>query len=243
MIMISKFTGISAFLLAAAAASLHAQELPKFGIAVSAGSLGAGIEAGTAIAHKTNVRFGFNYFRYSLSGTRSSDNLTYDGKLRLASAEVLLDQYIKGPFHISGGALLYDGFQGTGAVHVPGGSSLTLNDVKYISSQADPVTGTGKIEARKVAPVVLFGFGNLLPRSARHFTANVDLGVAFQGSPNAKLNLMGSTCDPVRPTSCAAISANSSVQANIMAEQDKMNHDLKPFQFYPVLRISFGYKF
>ncbi|HUK18855.1 MAG TPA: hypothetical protein VLW65_20685 [Bryobacteraceae bacterium] len=216
-------------------------ELPKFGIAVGAGTLGAGIQAATALARHTNLRGGFNYFSFGLSGT-NKDNLRYDATLRLSSAEILLDQYIKGPFHISGGALIYDGFKGTADVSVPGQQSLTLNNVTYYSSASNPVTGTAAIGARKVAPEILIGFGNLLPRSARHFSVNFDLGVALQGSPNTKLNLLGSTCGT--PTAgCSPIASDPSVQSNITAEQSKVNNDLKPFQFYPVIRLSFGYKF
>lgn len=217
------------------------QKLPRFGIAVGVGTLGASLQVGTAVAKHTNIRGGFNYFSLGLSGT-SSDNLSYNATLRLSSAEVLVDQYLKGPIHISGGALLYDGFKGTGNVSVPGGQSLTLNSVTYYSAASNPVTGTAEIGARKVAPEVLLGFGNLLPRGTRHFTVNFDLGVVFQGSPNAKLNLLGSTCNTPNGT-CLSISSNSSVQTNIAAEQLKVNNDLKPFQFYPVIRLTFGYKF
>lgn len=129
--------------------------LPRFGIEVSAGTLGAGIQVATAVARHTNIRGGFNYFSYSLSGTDSNNNLGYSGKVRPESGEILVDQYLAGPFHISGGALVYDGFQATGNVHVPGGNSFTLNDVTYYSSAADPVTGTGTIGVRKIAPEFL----------------------------------------------------------------------------------------
>jgi hypothetical protein len=214
--------------------------LPRFGLAVSAGTLGAGIEAATAVAPHTNIRGGFNFFKLSVSGTDNNNNLGYSGTLRLESGEILVDQYLKGGFHVSGGALIYNGFQATGNVQVAGGQTLTLNGVTYVSAASDPVTGTGAITVRKVAPELLIGFGNLLPRSARHFAVNFDLGAAFQGSPNTALNLLGSTCTS---QVCSAISANPSVQANIAAEQGKISNNLKPFQFYPVIRISFGYKF
>ena len=215
--------------------------LPRFGIAVNIGTLGAGIEAATAVHRRLNIRGGFSYFSYSLSGT-TNDNLGYNGSLRLESGEALVDFFPVRWFHLSGGALLYDGFQGKGTVDVPGGQSLTLNGVKYYSSAANPITGTGNIVTQKAAGVVLFGFGNMLPRNQHHFSVTSDFGVAFQGSPTTTLNLIGSTC--ATPTSgCAPISAQPSVQANILAEQTKINKDLKPFNFYPILRISFGYKF
>jgi hypothetical protein len=237
------FVGVLACCFAMFALSpANAQPLPKFGVAVSAGSLGAGIEAATAVSRTTNLRFGYNYFRYDVSGTRSSDNISYNGRLRVESVEVLVDQYIKGPFHISSGALLYNGFQATGNVNVPSNQVFHLNDVAYTSAAGDPVTGTASIGARKIAPEVLFGFGNLLPRSARHFTFNADFGVAFQGQPNAKLNLGGSVCASGN-VGCATVASQPAVQANIVAEQSKINSDLKPFQFYPIVRISFGVKF
>ena len=72
----------------------------------------------------------------------------------------------------------------------------------YYSSSADPVNGTGTLLPQKAAPVAMIGFGNMLPRNKHHFTANFDLGVAFQGSPNAKLNLVGSVCSAPN-VSCA----------------------------------------
>jgi len=214
--------------------------LPRFGLGVGAGTLGAGIQAATAVARRTNIRGGFNYFPYNLSGT--GNGLSYSGKLRLESAELLVDEYLAGPLHISAGALVYNGFQATGSVNVPGGQTFTLNGTTYFSEATNPVTGTGAVTVRKAAPEVLFGLGNLLPRGHRHFGVNFDLGVVFQGSPSALLNLNGSTC--VTPLGgCSAISANSTVQANIAAEQNKINKDLKPFGFYPVLRITFGSKF
>jgi hypothetical protein len=214
-----------------------------FGIAVGAGSLGAGIQAATAVTHKSNVRFGFNYFKYTASFTKSSDNINFNGTLKLESAEVLYDQYIVGPIHISAGTMIYDGNQGTANASVAAGQSFNLNDVTYYSASSAPVTGTASIAARKVAPEVLIGFGNLLPRSARHFTANFEAGVAFQGSPNATLNLSGSACGVSGTAGCSPIASTPAIQTNIQAEQTKINNSLAPFKYYPIVRLTFGYKF
>ena len=217
------------------------QGLPRFGIQVSAGTLGAGIQAATAVTRRSNVRFGVNYFKYS--GSITSDNITYNGTLKLESAEVLYDQYIIGGFHISPGVMVYDGNQGTANASVTGGQTFSLNGVSYYSANASPVTGTGTITSRKYAPELLIGFGNLLPRSARHFTVNFELGVVYQGSANAKLSLTGNTCPYDGVNGCLPISSNQTVQNNVIAEQTKINNSLGPFKFYPVLRLGFGYKF
>jgi len=209
-------------------------------LAVGVSTLGAGIQAATAVTQHSNVRVGFNYFKYSASFDK--DGVAYNGTLKLQSAELLYDQYIGGGFHVSPGVVLYDGNQGTATASVPGGQSFTLGGVTYYSDSANPVSGTGTIAAKKAAPEILMGFGNLLPRSSRHFTANFEFGAIFQGSPNAKLNLNGGTCD-TPGKSCQSISSNPTIQGNIQSEQTKINNALKVFKYYPVVRLSLGYKF
>jgi hypothetical protein len=213
------------------------------GIAVGAGTLGVGIQAATAVTRKSNVRVGVNYFKYSDTFTKSSDNITFNGTLKLESAELLFDQYIAGGLHISAGTMLYDGNKGTANISVPAGQGFTLNGVPYYSALANPVGGTGSIAARKVAPEILIGFGNLLPRNSHHFTVNFEVGVAFQGSPNTNLNATGSTCLVSGAVGCSTIASNPAVQANIQAEQTKINNSLAPFKYYPIVRLTFGYKF
>src|ERR1035438_3683387 len=95
--------------------------LPHFGLGITVGTLGAGIQAATAVTHSSNVRAGFNYFTYSASLTGSNDNITFNGTLKLESAEVLFDQYIGHSFHISPGVVIYDGNQNAqGRVHTDG---------------------------------------------------------------------------------------------------------------------------
>jgi len=218
--------------------------LPKFGLSVNAGTLGAGIQAATAVTRKSNVRFGFSYFRYDGNFTSSKDNIAFAGTLRLESAEVLYDQYIGKGFHISPGVAIYDGNQATGNASVPAGQTFKLNNVSYYSAAGDPATGTGSFTSGTIAPEFLLGFGNLLPRSTRHFTVNFDLGVIFTRSPVIKLNLMGSACINSPTSGCTPISGDSSVQSNLLAEQAKLNHDAGPYlKYWPVIRLGFGYKF
>jgi hypothetical protein len=216
------------------------QDLPVFGLAVGVSTLGAGIQAATAVTQHSNLRGGFNYFKYSASFNK--DGVAYNGTLKLQSAEILYDQYIGGVFHVSPGVVLYDGNQGAATASVPGGQSFTLGGVTYYSDSANPVSGTGSIAAKKAAPELLLGFGNLLPRSARRFTVNFEFGAVYQGPPNAKLNLYGGTCD-TPGKSCQSIGSNSAIQSNIQSEQNKINSALSVFKYYPVVRLSLGYKF
>ncbi|MFY9728290.1 MAG: hypothetical protein WAJ87_22535 [Bryobacteraceae bacterium] len=214
--------------------------LPRFGVAAGVSTLGAGIQAATAVTRHSNVRFGFNDFSYST--TFNKDGIAYNGTLSLRSAEVLYDQYVAGGFHISPGIMIYDGNKGTAGASVAGGQSFTLGGSTFYSDASDPVSGTGTIGARKVAPEILIGFGNLLPRSSRHFTVNFEAGLAYQGSPSAALHLTGSTCLLSPGQSCQSIATNPTIQTNIMSEQNTINSSLSVFKYYPIIRLTFGFK-
>jgi hypothetical protein len=218
---------------------LAAQSPPRFGVAVGASTLGAEVQAATAVMPSANVRFGFNAFSYN--DTFASHGIGYKGTLNLRSAEVLYDQFIKGPLHVSGGLLIYDGNKVDGAASVPAGQTFTLGGTTYFSQPGNAISGTGRVETRKVSPMVLIGFGNLLPRSAKHFTVNFDVGVVFQGSPNARLRLKGGAC--VVAGVCLDAATNTEVQTNIAAEQTHISDSLMPFRYYPVVSLTFGYKF
>jgi hypothetical protein len=44
---------------------------------------------------------------------------------------------------------------------------------------------------------------------------------------------------------CASIASNPTVQANVLAEQNKINSNkgMQLFKFYPIVRLTFGVKF
>ena len=56
------------------------------------------------------------------------------------------------------------------------------------------------------------------------------------------MNFSGSACD-ASGLNCAPVNGDASFQDNLQAERDKLNNDLAPFKFYPVLSVGFGYKF
>lgn len=223
------------------AAAAQSTDMPRFGLGVTVGSLGAGIEAATAVTHSSNVRAGFNIFNYS--DNFSKDGIDYNAQLKFRSAQVTFDQYIKSAFHISPGILVYNGNKGSANAAVPGGQSFSLGGETYYSGSANPVSGAGAVTFNKVAPMILIGFGNMLPRSQRHFGLNFDAGVAFEGSPKAALNLGGNACLTSAQIACLNASTDPTVQSNVQAEQTKINNSLSPFKYYPVVALTFSYKF
>ena len=212
----------------------------QVGVGLSVSSLGVGGEVAIPVIHRANVRVGFHGLGYS--HTFDKDGVSYKGSLDLRSAEALFDFYPFKSFHLSPGVLFYNGNKISANASVPGGDSFTLNSVSYTSDPADPIVGTGKMSFYKAAPMFLFGFGNLVPRSKRRFSVSFDVGAAYQGPPRATLAFTGSACD-ASGANCASVVSDPAIQSNIAAEQSKINKSVAPFRFYPILSFGIGYKF
>jgi hypothetical protein len=238
-----KFTFVPISLIFIAALPLPSYGQTLFGVGLTAGSLGAGIQGAVSVTKYSNIRGGFNDFSYSDSFTK--DGINYNGTLKLRSAQVTYDQYFKhlGGFHISPGALIYDANAGNATANIPAGQTFTLGSQTYYSSAASPVNGAGAVTVAKAAPMVLLGFGNLLPRSQRHFGVSFEAGVVFQGSAKAALSLGGTSCLVNATTGCVNTATDPNVQANLQSEQTKLNNDLAPFKYYPVVELGISYKF
>src|SRR6266849_5998660 len=229
--------------LSAAAPAVPAQGSSEgripIGVGVKVSTLGIAGEVGVAVSHRSNVRFEFNAFSYG--HTFDKDGVTYKGTLDLRTAQATFDLFFLKEFHISPGVLVYNGNNVTANASVPGGKSFTLSNTNYVSAAADPIAGTGKLTVYKAAPMILFGIGNLVPRS-RHFSTSFEIGAAYQGPPRVTLNLSGSACDSTG-LFCRSISSDPTIQANLVSEQAKLNKSASPYKFYPVLSFGVGFKF
>jgi hypothetical protein len=163
--------------------------------------------------------------------------------LSFRSVETHFDWFpFAGGFHLSPGLMVYNGNQIKANASVSGNQSFTLGGTTYISDTSNPITGTGKIGFNKVAPTFLLGWGNLLPRSEKHFSVPFEFGMVFQGSPQATLSLAGNACDSTG-ANCHNISTDATFQNNVIAQQNKLNNNMSFFKVYPVLSLGFGYKF
>lgn len=214
---------------------------PNFAIGIKASSLGAGVDAGMGVTRWMDVRAGFNGLNFSHNFNQ--DGVNYNGSLNLRSAEAAVDLKPFGDwFHVSPGVLLYNGNQITAKASVPGGQTFTLGGTDFQSNPANPISGTGKLGVSKAAPMVLFGFGSLVPHK-HHFTFFNDFGVVYQGEPKTTLSLTGSACDAVTGQNCVNAASDPTIQSQIQAEQLKINNDTKIAKFYPVLSFGIAYRF
>ena len=213
----------------------------EVGIGVKASLLGAGLELATPLAHRFNLRAGFNALSYDRGFHK--DGILYAGQLNFRSTEAHLDWFpFGGSFHVSPGALVYNGNRINANASVPGGQSFTLNGTAYTSDPTDPITGAGKLDFKEAGPMLTVGFGNLLPRNHHHFSIPVEIGAIYTGAPRTALALTGSVCDSTGLI-CENTNADPTFQANVQEEQAKISKDVSAFKFYPLLSVGFGVKF
>jgi len=212
-------------------------------IGVKVGLLGIGVEAATPLSRTLNLRGGANFFSYN--DTLTDDGISYNANLHFRSAEASLDWFPwAGAFHISPGALLYNGNQITANANVPGGQSFTLNNQSYVSSTTDPVTGTGSLTMNKAAPKLTVGWGNMLPRSGRHWSIPFEAGFAYVGDPQVSVKLAGTACYDYQGTVyCSDVATNAMIQANLAAQQQKIANDVAPARFYPLVSVGLAFNF
>jgi hypothetical protein len=225
-------------------APLGAFAQPVGGVGVKLGTLGIGVQGAVSPVPHIAVRGGVNFFNYSHGFDR--DGTTWDGTLKLQSIEADVDLFIAGGFRFTPGLLLHNNNHIDATLSVPGGSQFSLGGTTYASQAANPIGGTGLLDFKKVAPMLGIGFGSLAPRTNRHVTFAMDLGVVFEKQPNVAFALTGNGCivnNGVTTNNCAPINNIPGVPANIESERAKVADSLSILRYYPIVSFGVGYRF
>jgi hypothetical protein len=235
--------GVNAFAPQGGGSGSRSGSMHRIGIGVNVSILlGIGIQGAVRVTPKSNVRGGFNFFNYSTTVTQSGFSI--DGQLHLRSAEALYDWFpFGGGFHLSPGAMIYNGNKVIANLTTNAGTTFTLNGTTYTSSATNPVSGVATVQLYnyKVAPMFLLGWGHLIPRGGRHFGATFDIGAAVTGSPTLAMNLAGTACSP--SGGCVNAATDPGVQSNLQTTEHKANNSLNVLKAFPVIAVGFGYSF
>lgn len=220
--------------------SPHFHPFSAVAIQLKSGFGGIGIDLATPLAKDINIRGGGSFLAYN--GGYYVDGMSLDGKIDFRSADVSLDWYpFHGGFRISPGITIYNGNSLSGTLSVPGGQNFSLGDSTYSSSPSDPVHGLGSMSfGRRTAPSFTLGWGNMIPRSGRHFSVPFEVGFQYIGAPKINFNLMGTACNT---SGCANIATDPTSQANLRQELADINNEIAPLRFYPIISIGFAWAF
>jgi hypothetical protein len=208
--------------LAAVALFAAAGAAQAAGAGLRIGTTGLGADFGWELAPTLGARIGVSGGQYNTHV--DSGDVRYDSKLKLANANFFLDWSPLGPFRITAGIIPNNNkIDVTGE---PQGGTFTFNGNTYTAAQIGSLTGEVK-PGTSAAPYLGIGYGNVWTRGVNFY---FDLGVMFQGSPKATLNL---TCGPAAtPGQCAQ------AQGDVAAEQARLEDNLKKFKYFPVANIG-----
>jgi hypothetical protein len=209
-----------------------------FAFGVKADTLGLGFEIATPLALRINLRSSINIFAFS--DPFSIDGVNYDSRLHLKSSETVLDFFPVRGFHISPGILYVKNTMSAPASVAPG-QTFTLGSQTFLNSIDDPVSGSASVVyPHTFAPILLLGFGNIIPRSGRHISVPFEFGVAYTGAPQISVALNGTAC-----TTDGCVSFTQSTQAQTYLKQEiyNLNEDLKRFPVFPIISLGLAYHF
>lgn len=205
------------------------------GVDAHAGTMGLGVGAALQLTGNINMRVGLNAYDYGID-IDDEGGLDYDGSLKLGSQYAMIDFYPsrKGKFHFSGGLYLND--------NEIKGSATVLNDGTLIG-ESQALIGTqvgGKIGFDNEAGYVGIGWGNTFSRGM--FNLGFDLGVVFQGSPKADLNVVlppgvADQC-MIDPMLFGCISDD-----DIALEEQQVEDELSDYDVFPLVQVTFGISF
>lgn len=197
----------------------------ELGMALKAGTLGAGIEGTVGLTETLNTRLGFNYF--SMEHDLTESNVDYEFDLDLMSISLLVDWHpLNNGFRFTAGAM-YNGNE-VDATGKPTGGSYSINNTTYTAAEVG--TLTGRIDFDDFAPYFGVGYGNAVGKNKK-WNFVFDLGLMYQGSPNVSFAANGTS------------SGLAAFQSELEAERRQLEEELDDFSFYPVISFGISYKF
>lgn len=207
----------------ATAQNAAADDGTRISIGVTGGTLGIGPEIGVRVADHFGVRGNATFL--SFSGDYDSDDVTYNGKLKLKSYGVMADLYPFGShFRVSAGARINRNRVDLSAT--PTGTT-EIGGVEYSAAQIGTLSGRG--ETKKVAPALTLGWSGA---KRRGFMFGFDAGVLFQGAVRVR---------EFRAT--GALANDATFRANLETERRDLQDDVDDYKVYPIMQFAIGYRF
>jgi hypothetical protein len=190
---------------------------------VFAGLGTTGVELGYAAKLAPPVGFHVDAEFLNLKRKFEDNGATYDTKLKFSSLGLYGNLFLTERFRLTGGAVI--GSRKVAGTGVTTGGTVTINGVSYPVAAGETVTVDAKFPS--VSPYLGLGFGHATESDGLGFY--FDLGAVF-GRPKAKL------------TPSAGLLAQAG-QANVDAEQAKLQDKMDKLRVYPVVKLGLSFGF
>lgn len=191
--------------------------------AITAGTLGIGPELGWRLSDHVGIRGGASFLNVSTSF--DSDDVSYDGKVKLKSFGAMGDVYpFGGNFRVSAGARINRNNVGVSATPT---SDVTLNDRDYTAAQVGTLSGTAR--PNRFSPALTTGWSG---KNRKGFMFAFETGVLFQGA--FKLDTFQAT---------GTARNNATFRSDLEVERRSLQRDIDKVKIYPIIQFAIGYRF
>ena len=197
------------------------------------------MEIATPLSRSFNLRTGVNFLTFAYPF--NIDGINYNADLHFRSEQLNVDWFpLHKDFHISAG-MIYLKNNLSAIASAPPGGYFELGDQGFTNSVDDPLNGTATVVyPRSIAPTLMVGFSNLLPRNGKHFSMPYEFGAAFTGAPRVNLKIDGTACTS---QGCFNAANNTEMQQSLQQENDKLNNSLSSLPVYPIISLGLAYRF
>lgn len=205
--------------IAAAVSSPAMAEDGKIGVGVTGGTLGIGPEVSIAASDSVAIRGNATFLSVS-RGFNSSD-IDYEGTAKLGSYGLMLDYHIGGGgFRLSAGGRINNNHADIKATPT---AAVGINGTVYQPAAIGTISGRG--DFKSFAPALTLGYAGNLKKGLKF---GFEAGALFQGSARIK---------------SFDASGGGVLVADLEAERQSLQDDVDDFKIYPILQLSFGYRF
>lgn len=188
------------------------------------GTPGLGLELTVELLDSLNTRIGINAFTYGYDF--DVDEFNYDADLNLFTGMLLADWHCFGnDFRITGGIVLNE--NEIDAVGTTDSEIVVINDTGYRAADVGDLKTT--ISFNNFAPYFGIGWGNAV--GDNYFNFSIDLGIIFQGSPNATLSANG------------PLASDPDFQEDLAAEANNVEEEGENIDIYPVIALGINFQF
>ena len=217
-----------------------------FGATVS--SLGFGVEAGTNLGPRVDLRLFGDYTNLTHQFTQSGFRIALNIAMANTGGKVDFYPLRRFPLRISPGYLYYNGNRLAAQLHANTNATFTINNVEYASDNATPVYGTGRLLLGGSGFMVTTGVGHFVSHTYKRLTFPFEAGVVFINTPVAQFNLYGKVCgiDGAGDTAsgfCQPAAQFPTFATNLAAQVKSWNHTVAPYHIYPVIQGGVSYSF
>lgn len=214
--------------------------LTRLGVAGTGSTLGTGLSLSTNLPYRIDLRVFGNYINFDWKENRSGFYIV--ANIAMNNIGATADYYPWKSLRFSPGVLLHNTDHINASLQAGAGATFTLNNVTYISDNANPIFGVGGIRLGGSGFMATTGWGHYVSRNEKRWHFPFEAGAAFISQPRINFALKGDVCT-AQGFECSSVTTFPGLRSNLDAQLASWNKSAAPFHVYPILQGGLSYTF